>query len=162
MCHCLEGGSIPKDLHGPAHPLQPLYRGAAKVCANANDPLGSCQLGKGVTPSLWDEAKQRNTCPGQDHGAKWTSQELPAGGWGSRSPRWGLACQKEHASPGEAPAAPAPGAGANEAAWSSLPFSFLFPGWSTPSHQNALERTRYFLCTGKQMMINVLVVINLR
>lgn len=90
------------------------------------------------------------------------SQELSAGGWGSQSLRGGLACQKEHASPDEAPAAPARGAGTNEAPWPSFPFSFLFPGWTTPSHQNALERTRYFLCTGKQMMINVLVVINLR
>lgn len=58
--------------------------------------------------------------------------------------------------------APAPGTGANDAAQPSPHSSFLFPGWNTPCHQNALERTRYFLCTGKQMMINVLVVINLQ
>lgn len=68
-------------------------------------------------------------------------------------PHWGWVARR---SP------PAPGAGANEAARPSPPSSALFPGWNTPSRQNALERTRYFLCTGKQMMINVLVVINLR
>ena len=156
------GGQHPKGPPGLAKPLQPLYQGAANVCATTNDPLGSCQLGKGMTPLLWDEAKQRNMCPGQDHGAKWTSQELLAGGWGSQSPSRVCLARRSRRAPVRFPQPQAPGAGTNEAAWPSFPFSFHFPGWSTPSHQNALERTRYFLCTGKQMMINVLVVINLR
>lgn len=59
-----EGWQHPERLLGTAHPLQLLHQGAAKVCANTNGPLGSCQIGKGATPSLQDEGNQRNMCPG--------------------------------------------------------------------------------------------------
>lgn len=90
------GWQHPQGPLWPSTPEQPLHWGAAQVCANANDSRGSRQLGKGETPALWDGAKQRNMCPGQDHGAKWMSQELVV-------PQRGLVCQKEPRAPARLP-----------------------------------------------------------